>query len=188
MSIVEIIFISISLAMDAFAVSISNGMLLEKIKAKYAIKFGIFFGFFQFIMPIIGYYLTNLLGKQILNFDHWIAFILLNIIGFKMIIETFKQEENNISDDKNILSIKNLIVLAIATSIDALAVGVSFSVIKVNIFMPSLIIGIVAFIFSFVGVLIGKKISSLFSKNAERIGGLILIIIGFKILIEHLSN
>ena len=105
-----------------------------------------------------------------------------------MIIETFTKEENNICDDKNILSIKNLTVLAIATSIDALAIGVSLYVININILKPSLIIGIVAFIFSFMGILIGKKISNLLSKNAERIGGIILIIIGFKILIEHLSN
>lgn len=188
MSFLEIIFISISLAMDAFAVSISNGILLKKIKISYALKFGLFFGFFQFIMPIIGYYLTNLVGNKILMFDHWIAFILLNVIGLKMIIETFKKEENNICDDKNILSIKNLTILAIATSIDALAIGVSLYVININILKPSLIIGIVAFIFSFMGILIGKKISNLLSKNAERIGGIILIIIGFKILIEHLSN
>lgn len=188
MSILEIFFIAISLAMDAFAVSISNGLMLENIKIKYAVKFGIFFGGFQFIMPIIGYYLTNLLGDKILKFDHWIAFILLTTIGLKMIFETFKNEENNMYDNKNILAIKNLTILAIATSIDALAVGVSFSVIKVNIFNSSLIIGIVAFIFSFLGVIIGKKIGNLLSKNAERIGGLILIFIGFKILIEHLSN
>lgn len=189
MSILEIIFISISLAMDAFAVSISNGIILKNIKIVYAIKFGIFFGAFQFIMPILGYYLTNLLGEQIKAFDHWIAFILLNIIGFKMIIETFKNDnDNNICNDKEILSIKNLTVLAIATSIDALAVGVSFSLINVNIIKASLIIGFVAFGFSFLGVLIGKKIGSLLSKNAERFGGIILILIGFKILIEHLFN
>ncbi|WP_250278870.1 manganese efflux pump MntP [[Clostridium] colinum] len=189
MSTLEIIFISISLAMDAFAVSISNGILLNKIKIKYAIKFGIFFGTFQFIMPIIGYYLTNLLGDAILAFDHWIAFILLNIIGFKMIIETFKKdEENKICDDKNILSIKNLTILSIATSIDALAIGVSFSLIKVNIISSSLIIGFIAFVFSFLGVLIGKKLGNLLSKNAERFGGLILIFIGFKILIQHLTS
>ena len=106
-----------------------------------------------------------------------------------MIIETFKNDnENNISTDEEILSIKNLIVLAIATSIDALAVGVSFSLINVNILQSSLIIGVVAFIFSFLGILIGKKIGNLLSKNAERIGGIILIFIGFKILIEHLIN
>ena len=186
---IEIIFIAISLAMDAFDVSISNGILLPNIKIAYAIKFGIFFGSFQFIMPIIGYYLTNLLGDSILKFDHWIAFILLNVIGLKMISETFKKEEKeNIYDKKNILSIKNLTVLAIATSIDALAVGVSFSLIKVNIINASLIIGIIAFIFSFLGVLIGKKLGNLLSKNAERIGGLILVFMGFKILIEHLFN
>ena len=189
MSILEIIFISISLAMDAFAVSISNGIVLKKIKINYAIKFGIFFGGFQFIMPMLGYYLTSLLGEQIQKFDHWIAFILLNAIGIKMIIETFKNDnENNISTDEEILSIKNLIVLAIATSIDALVVGVSFSLINVNILQSSLIIGVVAFIFSFLGILIGKKIGNLLSKNAERIGGIILIFIGFKILIEHLIN
>lgn len=186
MGILEIIFIAFGLAMDAFAVSISNGLLLKKININSAVKFGLFFGGFQFIMPVIGYFCGKIFSSSIERFDHWIAFILLNIIGIKMIMETFKEDEDNVYDDKNILSIKNLTVLAIATSIDALAVGVSFAVIKVSIFKASIIIGIVAFMLSFLGVIIGKKIGSMFSKNAERIGGFILIFIGFKILLEHL--
>ncbi|MDE6181950.1 MAG: manganese efflux pump MntP family protein [Eubacteriales bacterium] len=185
MSLLNIIFIAFSLAMDAFAVSISNGLLLKKVRIKNGIKFGIFFGGFQFIMPIIGYYSGKIFEKQIIEFDHWIAFIFLTLIGGKMILDTFKEEEN-INDEKDILSIKNLTVLAIATSIDALAVGISFSILKVNIIISSIIIGIVAFILSFLGIIIGKKIGKRFSKNAEIIGGAILIFIGTKILIEHL--
>lgn len=186
MSLLSIIFIAFSLAMDAFAVSISNGLLLTMIKLKNALKFGIFFGAFQFIMPIIGYYTAKIFEKQIIAFDHFIAFILLTLIGGKMIYETFKNEEHTEKDEKSILSIKNLTILAIATSIDALAVGVSFAVLSINILVSSLIIGLVAFVLSFLGVIIGKKIGAKFSNNAERIGGAILIFIGFKILIEHL--
>lgn len=186
MSLLNIVFIAFSLAMDAFAVSISNGLLLKEIKIKNGIKFGIFFGGFQFIMPIIGYYSTRLFEKQIIQFDHWIAFILLSIIGCKMIYETFKNDDEKIYDENKILSKKNLTVLAIATSIDALAVGVSFYVLKTNILLASILIGLVAFILSFLGIIIGKKIGKIFSKNAERLGGAILISIGTKILIEHL--
>lgn len=186
MGYLEIIFIAISLALDAFVVSISNGILINAIKIQYAFKFGIFFGFFQFIMPIIGYYLVSLFGKSLLRFDYLIAFILLNIIGIKMIRESLKSDEKeNVYDKNHILSIKNLTVLGIATSIDSLAVGVSFSFVKTNLFTSSLIIGIVAFIFSFIGVILGKKIGGKLSKNSEIIGGIILIIIAFKIFIEH---
>ena len=186
MGVLEIIFIAISLALDAFVVSISNGILIDKIKIKYAFKFGMFFGFFQFIMPIIGYYLVNLFGKSLLKFDYLIAFFLLNIIGIKMIVESLKkQEKENVYDKKHILSVKNLTVLGIATSIDSLAVGVSFSFVETKLLISSLIIGIVAFIFSFIGVILGEKIGKRLSKNSEIIGGVILIVIAFKILIQH---
>lgn len=186
MSIFEIIFISISLATDAFTVSLSNGIALKKVNLTNSLKFGIFFGFFQFIMPIIGYYFTILLGTNILKYNYLIAFLLLNAIGINMILETFKKfNPSKLNSDKKILSIKNLIILSIATSIDALALGVSFYFIKINIVPPSITIGFITFIFSFLGVLLGKKIGNIFSKNAERIGGIILMLIGFKFFIEH---
>ena len=140
-------------------------------------------------MPLIGYLLGTGFSEYIEKFDHWIAFILLFIIGGNMFIETFKKSKNNIFDE-NILSFKNMVMLSVATSIDALAVGVSFAFIQsdkgLNIWNASLIIGIVAFIMSYIGLIIGKKIGNMFQKNAERIGGLILIGIGIKILVEHL--
>ncbi len=184
MNILEIIFIALGLAMDAFAVAISNGICLKDINIRLALKFGIFFGGFQFLMPFLGYFFGKFFSSSIERFDHWIAFILLNLIGISMILETFKNEEED--QVKTDISIKNLCVLAIATSIDALAVGVSFAVIKVNILQACLVIGVVAFILSTTGVVLGKKIGSLFSKNAERFGGAILVFMGFKILIEHL--
>ena len=186
MSLLNIIFIAFSLAMDAFAVSISNGLLLKEVKIKNGIKFGIFFGGFQFIMPIIGYYSARIFEKPIIRFDHWIAFILLTLIGGKMIVESFKNDDENIRDENEILSIKNLLILAIATSIDALAVGISFSLLKTSIAISSIIIGIVAFTLSLLGIMIGKKIGKVFSKNAEIAGGVVLIFIGSKILIQHL--
>lgn len=178
-------FIAVGLAMDAFAVSVSNGITIKKLKFSHAFKFGFFFGAFQFFMPIMGWFFASKFSEQIKAFDHWIAFILLFLIGFNMIIESFKTE-NNIYDNENILSLKNIIILSIATSIDALAVGISFAFFRINIYISSIIIGIVAFIFSFFGVIIGKKIGKYLNKNAERIGGIILITIGLKILLEHL--
>lgn len=187
MSFFNIIFISFALAMDAFTVSISNGITLKKINTKIALKFGLFFGLFQFFMPIIGFFFAKIFQTQIKAFDHWIAFILLTLIGGKMFFETFKNDTEKINfSDIKILSFKNLSLLAIATSIDALAVGVSFSVLNQKIFIPSIIIGFTAFLLSFIGIIIGKKIGELFSKSAERVGGLILIFIGFKILIKDL--
>lgn len=187
MDLLTIFLIAVGLAMDAFAVSISNGLLLNKINFISAFKFGFYFGSFQFIMPIAGWFAAREFSNQIKAFDHWVAFILLVIIGGKMFFETFNGEESlNIRSEKNILSASNLTVLAIATSIDALAVGVSFALTDTNIFYSSIIIGLVAFTLSFIGVLLGKKIGSLFKKNAERLGGLILIVIGVKILLEHL--
>ncbi len=184
----ELLFIAISLAMDAFAVSVSNGLLLPKIRIRHAVTFGLFFGVFQFFMPLIGYFLASSFSTYIQSLDHWIAFILLAIIGGNMIKESFSDEEENTSDiQANIMSFKNLTMLAIATSIDALAVGVTFALVDSgNIWFSCSVIGIVAFILSFIGVMLGKKISGVFQSYAARVGGVVLIIIGLKILIEHL--
>ena len=192
MTFLEVFLIAIGLAMDAFAVSISNGIVIKNVRFKHAIKFGIFFGFFQFIMPVIGWLCARNFKEAIESFDHWIAFILLLIIGGKMFIESFKAEEDedSVKTDGDDVSFYNMIILAIATSIDALAVGVSFAFLDssngLNIWVSSIIIGIVAFVISYAGIYLGKKIGNLIQKNAERIGGIILISIGVKILIEHL--
>lgn len=188
MSFIELFFVSVSLAMDAFAVSVSNGLMLPKIKIRHAIIFGSFFGGFQFIMPLIGYALASRFAQYIVSFDHWIAFILLAIIGGGMIKDSFSEEEASAAQtESKIMSASNLTALAIATSIDALAVGVTLALMPgTNIWFSCLVIGIVAFVISYIGVMLGKKISGVFQSYAARVGGCVLIIIGLKILIEHL--
>lgn len=183
MSLITIIFIAFGLAMDAFAVSISNGLNLKKFNINFAIKLGVFFGGFQALMPILGYLASLSIRDYIAKFDYWIAFILLTLIGSKMIYEAFVIDENK---DKKELSFYMLIILSIATSIDALAVGVSLTFLKVNIMAPAVIIGIITFFMSFLGVLIGSKFGKFFENKIEILGGIILIGIGLKILLEHI--
>lgn len=184
MDLLSLIFTGVGLAMDASAVSIAKGMSLPKEKIKsYALKLGLAFGIFQGLMPLIGYLAGSAFSGYIQSVDHWVAFILLALIGLNMIKESREEKENEEVSD---LSFKVILLLAVATSIDALAVGVSFAFLKVNIILASSIIAIVTFILSFVCVVIGKSLGTLFQKYAEIFGGLILIIIGAKILIEHL--
>lgn len=187
MSFIELFLIAVSLAMDAFAVSVSNGLILPNVKKRDAVTFGLYFGLFQFFMPVIGYFLGSKLTKYVQQFDHWIAFILLCIIGFNMIKESFSDDEDDIPKEKEILKVKNMTMLAIATSIDALAVGVTFAFIgNISIFFACSVIGIVAFALSYAGLMIGKKIGPFFKTYAERIGGLVLIGMGIKILVQHI--
>ena len=187
MSFIELFLIAVSLAMDAFAVSVSNGLILPNVKKRNAVTFGLYFGLFQFFMPIIGYFLGNKLTKYVQQFDYWIAFILLGIIGFNMIKESFSEDEEDVPKEKEILKVKNMTMLAIATSIDALAVGVTFAFIgNMNIVFACSVIGIVAFILSYAGLMIGKKIGPFFKTYAERIGGLVLVGMGIKILVQHI--
>lgn len=189
MSLVEIFVIAVSLAMDALAVSASNGLALKNANAGHAAVFGLYFGFFQFMMPVIGFFCGIGFGGYIEMVDHWVAFGLLTLIGGKMIWDSRQGDgdEEQITDEKRIMSPKNMIMLAIATSIDALAVGVSFALTEnVNIWLASVIIGVVAFVLSFVGVLAGKNIGSRFEKYSACIGGIVLIIIGLRILITDL--
>lgn len=183
MDFISIILIAIGLSMDAFAVSVSNGIVLKKVTALNSIKTGVFFGAFQAFMPILGWFLGNTFCMYIESIDHWLAFGLLSFIGANMIYESLKEEEN---EYRNPNSTKVLLVMAIATSIDALAVGVSFSMLQANIFIPAIVIGTITFIISSIGVFIGKKVGKLFKKNAEIFGGIILIIIGFNILMHHM--
>lgn len=184
MKLYEIIFISIGLAMDAFAVSICKGLSMKKINWKSTIIIAIYFGLFQAIMPVFGYLLGSSFSVIVQKLDHWIAFILLAIIGGNMIKES-KDDEAEKRNDK--VDFKTMIFLAIATSIDALAIGVTFAFFEVNIFLSIIIIGIITLILSFLGVIIGNRFGDKFQNKAEFTGGVILIIIGLKILLEHLG-
>lgn len=183
MNMITILFIAFGLAMDAFAVSITNGITIKHQRINNALKIGIFFGSFQALMPLIGWLAGLRLRDFISGFDHWVAFGLLSLIGGKMIYESTK-----IGDDKEIRSLNLfvLLLLSIATSIDALAVGLSFAFLKISIATPIIVIGIVTFILSFLGVLVGNRLGHFFEKKMEIVGGLILIGIGTKILIDHL--
>lgn len=180
----EIFLIAIAVSMDALAVSICKGLAMKKMEIKNAIKIGVYFGIFQAVMPIIGY----LLGKQFEQFvqsiDHWIAFILLSFIGLEMIKESFDNGKKNQNDK---LDFKTMLILSIATSIDALTIGITYAFFKVNIIQASAIIGITTFALSVIGVFIGNKFGVRFKNKAEIIGGIILILIGLKILLEHLG-
>lgn len=184
MDFITILFIGIGLAMDASAVSLAKGMSLDKDQVKICLYPSPNVWLFQALMPAIGYFTGSHFAEYIQSIDHWIAFILLSLIGINMIHEGKEEKE----DEAKIHSIpfKNILLLAIATSIDALAVGVSFAFLKVNLFLAITTIGITTFILSFVCVLFGKKLGSLFEKYAEYLGGIILILLGIKILIEHL--
>lgn len=184
MGISEIIFISVSLAMDAFAVSICKGLSMKKLDWKKAFIIALYFGAFQGLMPVIGYFLGATFSDLVTSIDHWIAFALLSIIGGNMIKESFDDEEEKRNDN---VDFKTMIVLAIATSIDALAVGITFAFLKTNIVLSVVLIGIITFVISLLGVKIGNKFGDKFQNKAELSGGIILILIGLKILLEHLG-
>lgn len=177
--------IGVGLAMDAFAVSICQGLKMIKVNKKYAVIIALFFGVFQVMMPLIGYVIGVQFESYITSIDHWIAFILLGFIGFNMIKESREKEE--IDECIYRLDYKELTMMAIATSIDALAVGVAFAFLNVNVLMAVSIIGIITFGLSLIGVLLGHTLGMKFKSNAEMFGGIVLIIIGLKILLEHLN-
>ena len=184
MNFLTILSIAIALSMDAFSVSICKGLTTKEFSWKTAFLCGLWFGGFQALMPIIGFFLGEQFESLITSIDHWIAFGLLFLIGANMIYEAFKDEE----DEKNSKNdIKTMFLLAVATSIDALAVGVTFAFLQVNIWTSILIIGVTTFFFSFSGVAIGNFFGSKYSKPSSIIGGVILILIGTKILLEHLG-
>lgn len=186
MGIVELILISIGLAMDAFAVSICKGIKMPSKKFWHILVIALFFGGFQMLMPIIGWFLGSRFETYITNFDHWIAFLLLFIIGGKMIIESFKKDSDE-SEVTEKFDLKEIFILAIATSIDALAVGITFAFLKVNILLAGSLIGIITCALSVVGVVIGSLVGGKFKNKAELLGGIILVLIGLKILLEHLE-
>ncbi|CEP50570.1 membrane protein [[Clostridium] sordellii] len=197
MSLVSVLLTSFALSMDAFAVSITKGMTMKNITKKIAFKIAFFFGLFQGGMPLIGWLLGISFEKYIKTFDHWIALILLSFLGIKMIYESIKEnkkdevamdlEINGLSQNTSIVDIKtkDLLVLSVATSIDALAVGVSFAFLNISIIEVVTSIAIITFLVCFIGVLIGKKIGPILKNYAEIIGGIILIFIGLNIFNEH---
>lgn len=184
MGILEIFLIGVGLSMDAFAVSVCKGLSMKKLDWKKAIIIALYFGVFQAIMPVIGYLLGTTFESLVTQIDHWIAFILLVIIGANMIKGALGKESEN-SNDK--VDFKTMIVLAIATSIDALAIGITFAFFKTKLLSSVSIIGVITFVLSLVGVKIGNKFGDKYEKKAEFLGGVILILIGVKILIEHLG-
>lgn len=186
---ITILFIAVGLSMDAFAVAVTNGFSMKRVKLKDSLKIAAFFGGFQALMPIVGYLSGMSFRNYMSAYAHWIAFILLSIIGGKMIYESKiidKAEKDRDKCDTDGTRTIVLIGLAIATSIDALAVGLSLALLVDNIIYPALFIGAVTFLLSFVGVYIGKKFGNYFENKIEIVGGIILIVIGLKILIEKL--
>jgi len=185
MGILTLILIAIGLTFDTFAVSVSTGIAVNQIRFWQAVRVALILAIIQASMPILGWFGAIQIKNYIINFDHWIAAGLLWSIGLKMIWEAINPKENE--DQKNPLKTSVIITMAIATSIDALAVGVSFGFLNVNMYFSTIIIGFTTFLVAMIGMLLGKKAGYLLGKRAEIIGGLILILIGIKILYEHLS-
>lgn len=193
MSFIALIFTAFALSMDAFAVSITKGMTIKNLKKSTALKMALTFGVFQGAMPLLGWALGISFESYIKSIDHWIAFILLGFIGFNMIKGFFddRKEENaselefSVTTDVDDLSNKEIIMLAVATSIDALAVGISFAFLNVSIIPAASIICIITFLVCVVGVFVGNKVDDIFNGYAELVGGVILILIGFNIFNEH---
>ena len=186
MTFFELFLIGIGLSMDAFAVSICKGLSMQKIDKKYTLCIGLFFGGFQALMPLTGYLLGSQFSGYIERFDHWIAFVLLALIGFNMIKESHEEEEEEEKPYAGV-NFKELLILAVATSIDALAVGVSFAFLGVRIAPAVTLIGCTTFVLTLVGVWVGNLFGSRYKSRAELTGGIILILIGVKILLEHLG-
>lgn len=185
---IEFLLIGIGLSMDAFAVSICKGLAMRKVNKKQALVIGLFFGGFQALMPFIGWALGIQFQSHITNIDHWIAFVLLVFIGGKMIVEAVKPEEEEAVEVMDPpLDIKEMFLLAIATSIDALAVGVTFAFLDYPIVEAISIIGVTTFVISVGGVYVGNFFGSRYKNKAELAGGLILVLLGVKILLEHLG-
>lgn len=187
MNIIDLLLIAVALSMDAFAVAICKGLSFREFKLKNALIIGLYFGVFQGLMPVVGYFAGTFFEDSIKNIDHWIAFGLLAIIGINMIVGAIRGEEESCPADGQSLSFKKMLPLAIATSIDALAVGISFALLSVNIAFAASLIGVVTFLLSAAGVAVGNFFGGKLKKKAEIVGGAILVLLGLKILLEHLG-
>lgn len=199
MGLIELIFLALGLAMDAFAVSICKGLATKRLETKYMFIAGLWFGGFQALMPVIGFYLGTAFAGYITKIDHWIAFVLLVFIGINMIKEALEKPECTSGECKNgqcdiedkekndnPYAVKIMFIMAIATSIDALAVGVTFAFFEVNIWIAVAFIGVITFIMSAIGIMIGNIFGDKYKSKAELLGGIILILLGVKILVEAL--
>ena len=186
MGIIELFILAVGLSMDAFAVSVCKGLAMKQAPIKAQLVCGAWFGGFQALMPLIGYYLGTLFIDAISAIDHWIAFGLLVLIGVNMLREALGKDEEETTDAD--LSVKTMFIMAVATSIDALAVGISLAMAGVsNIYLAVLLIGLTTFVLSAIGVKVGSVFGSKYEKKAEIVGGVILILLGVKILLEHLG-
>jgi putative Mn2+ efflux pump MntP len=189
MGLLEIVLIAVGLSMDAFAVSITLGLSIKKPKATYIIIPGVYFGFFQFLMPMVGYFAGVYFANKIEYLDHWIAFALLGVIGGKMIKDSLSKEQKEQGEgnaDDNSFGFIKMLVLAVATSIDALAVGVTFAFFKINIYSAALTTGAITCFIAMSGVIIGGIFGMKFKSKAEFMGGSVLVVIGIKIVVEHM--
>lgn len=184
MSLWELFVIAVGLSMDAFAVSICKGLSVRRLKPKHVLIVGLYFGGFQALMPLLGYLLGKQFQSLITSADHWIAFILLGLIGFNMIREARNGDEENLNDS---MGVKAMLPLAVATSIDALAVGITFAFLQVQIAPAVSFIGVTTFLLSAAGVKIGNVFGMKYKAKAELFGGIVLILMGLKILLEHLG-
>ncbi|HHX70513.1 MAG: manganese efflux pump MntP family protein [Miniphocaeibacter sp.] len=186
MSFGAILLLGVGVSADAFAVGVCKGLSLKKFSTKFALIIALFFGGFQAIMTFLGWALASQFSHILESIDHWVAFILLAILGGKMLYESFQTEENCGCQKHDVkIDLREMLMLSIATSIDALAVGISLAFAGIAIFIPTITIGITTFLFSFLAVIIGFKFGSIFQKYAEMAGGIILILIGVKILLDH---
>ena len=184
MSFFDLFLIALALSMDAFAVAICKGLSVKKVGAKHILTAGVYFGGFQALMPLIGFLLGYKFERFIVSVDHWIAFVLLAVIGGNMIKEALVGEDDEVNDS---FSFKTMLPLALATSIDALAVGISFAFLGVDIVTAALLIGVTTFVISGAGIVVGNIFGAKYKSKAELAGGIVLILIGLKILLEHLG-
>lgn len=185
MTLLEFFTLGVALSMDAFAVSVCKGLNMPKINARQTLLIGLFFGGFQGLMPVIGYLLGARFERYITGFDHWIAFALLAFLGGKMLLDALKKSDGDCSAAP--FSIKELLLMAVATSIDALAVGITFAFLRARVALGASIIAVTTFVISIAGVFIGHRFGARWEKPAQIVGGAILILIGLKILLEHLG-
>jgi len=184
MGFIDLLLIAVALSMDAFAVSICKGLSVTKLKPRHSLIAGAYFGGFQALMPVIGFLLGFKFEKFIVSVDHWIAFVLLGVIGANMIKEALSKDEEETDAD---FSPRAMLPMAVATSIDALAVGITFAFLSVDIVTAACLIGVTTFILSAMGVVVGNVFGSKYKSKAELLGGVVLILIGLKILLEHLE-
>jgi putative Mn2+ efflux pump MntP len=183
MGLIELLLISVGLAMDAFAVSVGKGMTLKRVRPRHALTAGVWFGVFQGLMPLIGYFVGQSFAEYVVSVDHWVAFGLLTLIGVNMIREAVSEEEEEVDGS---FGVRTMFVMAIATSIDALAVGISMAFLDVNVWYSVAVIGVVTLLISAAGVYLGSAFGSKLGSKAGIVGGIILIAIGIKILVEHM--